>query len=114
LETNRLALCDKLREKKIDYIRKNWVSKKAKIIRCYTKLYTNLSIHGTSRIEGLHLILKEELSPSTFLPFAIKRIVKAITRVIKELAKAEQEGLIVCPKTLDIKAFQLVIGKVTL
>jgi hypothetical protein len=65
------------------------VLKKAKIIKCYTKLYANLGIHGTSRTEGLHPIFKEELSPSTPLPLAIKRVAKAITRVIKELAKAE-------------------------
>jgi hypothetical protein len=40
-------------------------------------------------------------------------VVKAVTRVIKELVKAEQEGLTARPRTLDIKAFQLVIGKVT-
>jgi hypothetical protein len=93
LETNRLALCDELREEEVDYIRKNWVPKEAKIIRCYTKLYANLGVHGTSRTEGLHPVLKEELSPSTPLPLAIKRVAKAVTRVIKELAKAEQEGL---------------------
>jgi hypothetical protein len=114
LETNRLALCDELREEEVDYVRKNWLPKEAKIIRCYTKLYANLGVYGTSRTEGLHPVLKEELSPSTPLPLAIKRVAKAVTRVIKELAKAEQEGLTARPRTLDIKAFQLVIGKVTL
>jgi hypothetical protein len=114
LETNRLALCDELREEEVDYIRKNWVPKEAKIIRCYTKLYANLGIYGTSRTEGLYLVLKEELSLSIPLPLAIKRVAKAVTRVIKELAKAEQEGLTARLRTLDIKAFQLVIGKVTL
>jgi hypothetical protein len=114
LETNRLALCDELREKEVDYIRKNWVPKEAKIIRCYTKLYANLGVYGISRTEGFYPVFKEELSPSTPLPLAIKRVAKAVTRVIKELAKAEQKSLTARPKTLDIKAFQLVIGKVTL
>jgi MULE transposase domain len=89
LETNRLALCDKLREEKVDYIRKNWLPKEAKIIKCYTKLYTNLGVYDTSRTEGLHPVFKEELSLSTPLPLAIKRVAKAVTRVIKEFAKAE-------------------------
>jgi hypothetical protein len=114
LETNRSALCDKLREEKIRYIYKNWVPKETKIIRCYTKLYANLGIHSISRTEGLHPVLKEELSPFISLPLAIKRVAKAIIRVIKELAKAEQEGLITRPRTLEIKAFQLVLGKVTI
>jgi hypothetical protein len=94
-----------LREEEIDYIRKNWVPKEAKIIRCYTKLYANLGVHGTSRIEGLYPVLKEELFLSIFLPLTIKRVIKAVTRVIKKLAKAEQEGLTARLKTLNIKAF---------
>jgi hypothetical protein len=89
------------------------VPKKAKIIKCYIKLYTNLNIHDTSRTENFYPVLKKELSLSTPFPLAIKRVAKTITRVIKELAKVEQENLITRPKTLDIKAFQLVIGKVT-
>jgi hypothetical protein len=65
------------------------VPKKAKIIRCYTKLYANLSIHGISRTESFHPVLKEKLSLFTSFPLAIKRVAKAITRVIKELTKAE-------------------------
>jgi hypothetical protein len=114
LETNRSALCDELKEDEVRYIRENWVPKEAKIIRYYTKLYANLGVHGTSRTEGLHPVLKKELSPSTPLPLAIKRVAKAVIRVVKELAKAEQEGLVTRPRTLDIKAFQLVLGKITI
>jgi hypothetical protein len=102
-----------LKKKKVGYIRKNWVPKEAKIIRCYIKLYANLGVHGISRTEGFHPVFKKEFSPSTPFPLAIERVAKAVTCVIKELTKAEQEGLTVRPKTLDIKAFQLVIGKVT-
>jgi hypothetical protein len=103
-----------LRKEKVDYIRKNWLSKETKIIKCYTKLYTNLNIYDTLRTEGLYPIFKKELSPSIFFPLAIKRVTKTVTRVIKELAKAEQESLTARLRTLDIKAFQLVTGKVTL
>jgi hypothetical protein len=65
------------------------VPKKAKIIRCYIKLYANLSIHDILRIEGLYPVLKEELFLFTSFPLAIKRVIKAVTRVIKKLAKAE-------------------------
>jgi hypothetical protein len=90
------------------------VPKEAKIIKCYTKLYANLSIHGTLRTEDFYSVFKKKLSLFIFLSLAIKRVIKTITRVIKEFAKAEQEDLIARLKTLDIKAFQLVIGKVTL
>jgi hypothetical protein len=63
--------------------------KEAKIIRYYTKLYANLSVYDTLRIEGFYPVFKKELSFFTFFPFAIKRVAKAITRVIKELAKVE-------------------------
>ena len=59
-------------------------------------------------------MLKKELSPFTPLPLAIKRVAKAIIRVIKKFAKAEQEGLVTRLRTLDIKAFQLVLGKITI
>jgi hypothetical protein len=62
--------------------------------------------------EDLHPVFKKEFSPSTLLPLAIKRVVKAVTRVIKKLTKTEQEGLITRLRTLDIKAFQLITGKV--
>jgi hypothetical protein len=61
-----------LREKEVNYIHKNWVPKETKIIRCHTKLYANLGVYGTSRTEGLHPVLKEELSPSMPLSLAIK------------------------------------------
>jgi hypothetical protein len=89
LKTNRLALCDKLKEDKIRYIRENWVLKKAKIIRYYTKLYANLGVYDISRTEDLHPVFKKELSLSTLLPLAIKRVAKAVIRVVKELAKTE-------------------------
>jgi hypothetical protein len=89
LKTNRLALYDKLKKDEIRYIRENWVSKKAKIIKYYTKLYANLNIYSISRIEGLYLILKKELSLFIPFPLAIKRVAKTVIRVIKELAKAE-------------------------
>jgi hypothetical protein len=63
--------------------------KEAKIIRCYIKLYANLGVHNILRTEGLYSVLKEELFFFISLPLTIKRVVKAITRVIKELAKAE-------------------------
>jgi hypothetical protein len=65
------------------------VPKKAKIIRCYTKLYANLSIYGISRTEGFYSILKEELFSFIPFPFAIKRVAKMIIRMIKEFIKAE-------------------------
>lgn len=89
LETNRSALCDKLREEEVRYIRKNWMPKETKIIRYYTKLYANLGIHDTLRTEGFYPVLKEKLSPSIPLPLAIKRVARAVTHVIKELAKSE-------------------------
>jgi hypothetical protein len=82
-------LCDKLRKNKVRYIRENWVPKKTKIIKCYIKLYANLDIHNILRTEGLYPILKEELFLFTPLPLAIKRVVKTVIRVIKELIKAE-------------------------
>jgi hypothetical protein len=55
-----------------------------------SKLYRrDLNIHDTSRTEDLYPILKEELSPSTPFPLAIKRVIKTIIRVIKKLAKTE-------------------------
>jgi hypothetical protein len=89
LETNRSALCSELREKEVNYIHKNWVPKETKIIRCYIKLYANLSVHDTSRTEGLHPVLKKELSPSTPLLLAIKQVAKTVNHVVKDLAKAE-------------------------
>jgi hypothetical protein len=41
-------------------------------------------------------------------------VAKAVNRVVKDLAKAKQEGLTARPRMLDVKAFQLVTGKVTL
>jgi hypothetical protein len=63
--------------------------KETKIIKCYIKLYANLDIHSISRTEGLHPVFKKELSHFTPLPLAIKRVTKAVTRVIKEFTKAE-------------------------
>jgi hypothetical protein len=63
--------------------------KKAKIIKCYIKLYANLSVYDTSRIEGLYPILKKELSLSISLSLAIKRVAKTVIRIIKKLTKAE-------------------------
>ena len=63
--------------------------KETKIIRCYTKLYVNLGVYGTSRTEGFYLVFKKEFFSFTSLPLAIKRVVKAVIRVIKELAKVE-------------------------
>jgi hypothetical protein len=60
----------------IRYIRKNWMLKKAKIIRYYIKLYINLGVYSTSRTENLHLVLKEELSSFTSLPLTIKRMTR--------------------------------------
>jgi hypothetical protein len=88
------------------------VPKETKIIKCYTKLYANLNIHNISRTEGLHPVLKEKLSPFISLPLAIKRVAKTVIRVIKKFAKAEQKRLIARLKTLKIKAFQLVFGKI--
>jgi hypothetical protein len=73
--------------------------KETKIIRCYTKLYANLNIHDTSRTEGLHPVFKKELSLSTSLPLAIKRMARAVIYIIKEFTKAEQERLITRLKT---------------
>jgi hypothetical protein len=82
-------LYDELKKEKVDYIRKNWVSKEAKIIRCYIKLYANLGIHGISRTEGLYPVFKKKLSLFIPLPLAIKRVAKTVTRMIKKLVKAE-------------------------
>jgi hypothetical protein len=90
------------------------VLKEAKIIKCYIKLYANLGVYSILRTEGLHPVFKKKLSSFTSFSLTIKRVAKAVTRVIKELAKAEQKGLITRLKTLNIKAFQLVIDKVTL
>jgi hypothetical protein len=76
-----------------------------KIIKCYIKLYINLNIYGTLRIEGLYPIFNEEFSFFIFFSFAIKRVTRAIIYVIKEFAKAEQKELIIRLKTLKIKAF---------
>jgi hypothetical protein len=86
--------------------------KETKIIRYYIKLYANLGIHGISRTEGFHPVLKEELSPFVSFPLAIKRVARAVIYVIKKLAKAEQKRLITRLRTLKIKAFQLVFGKI--
>jgi hypothetical protein len=63
--------------------------KKAKIIKCYTKLYVNLSIYDISRIEDFHPVFKKELSLFISFSLAIKRVTKTIIRVIKKLIKAE-------------------------
>jgi len=52
-------------------------------------LYVNLGVYGTSRTEGFYLVFKKEFFSFTSLPLAIKRVVKAVIRVIKELAKVE-------------------------
>jgi hypothetical protein len=105
LKTNKSALCDKLKKDEIRYIRENWIPKKAKIIRYYTKLYINLSIYSISRTEGLYPVLKEELFFFISLSLTIKRVAKTVIRVIKEFVKTEQKRLIIRLKTRDIKAF---------
>lgn len=86
LEVNRERLYALLADKEIDYIKANWVPKEERIIRCWTKRYPNLGVHGTQRNEGMHPIIGSQLNAQLSLEDVVRRLAQAVGKIYQRLA----------------------------
>jgi hypothetical protein len=72
----------------------NWLLKKARIIRCHTEKYPNLSIHGTSRNEDMHFIVRDIINSQLSLVIVIIRLSATVTRIYRDLFNSKHESKI--------------------
>jgi hypothetical protein len=94
LETNRASLYSLINDSKITYIVENWLLKEARIIRCHTKKYPNFGVYGTSRNEGMHLVVRDIINPQLSLATVIVRLSVTVNRIYKDLLDSEHESKI--------------------
>ena len=56
---NRITLVSTLRASEKAYILDTWQSKERRVVRCYTKLYSNLGVNSNQRGESYHVPMRE-------------------------------------------------------
>jgi hypothetical protein len=112
LERNRASLYLLLDNPEINYVIENWLSKEARIIRYHTEKYPNFGIHGTSRNEGMHPVVRDIINPQLSLATVVVRLSATVDRIYRDLLDSEHESRIQRPRGVDVRGFAIVLNKI--
>jgi hypothetical protein len=113
LDENRTALLDSVKDSERAYIRKNWCPRESQFIYNFTKKDPNLGCNSTQRVESTHPVTTTLLNHQLSLAEASSRLAKEIRMLLRDLDEEESKSHGSTPRTLDLRAFNAVIGQVT-
>lgn len=85
LESNRQALYNHLKAPARQYISEVWGPKECRVIRCYTRLFFNLGMHSSQRVESYHVVLKDMTNGQLSLENSATALARTITRLIEDM-----------------------------
>jgi hypothetical protein len=92
---------------------KNWLPKETRIIRCHTEKYPNLNVHGTSRNEGMHPVVRDIINPQLSLATVVIRLSATVARIYRDLLDSEHESKIQRPRGIDVRGFAVILNKIS-
>ena len=110
----RQALLDLLHDVDKEYFYENWDPKEASVVTCLTRNYRNLGSHSTQRNEGMHPILKAVLNPQKTLQNAVRDMNSELRRWYRSIREEVEASRIDRPRGVDMVAFSIVVGKITI
>lgn len=96
------------------YMKDNWFPKEPQVISCYTRRERNAEAESTQRNEGMHPVIKAVTNPQTSLETAINSMQSELKRLYRSLREAEERSRIDKPRAVDLEAFHLLIGHVSI
>jgi hypothetical protein len=113
LDENRAALLKSLKDSEQAYIRKHWCPRESQFIYYFTKEDLNLGCNSSQRAESTHPVTTTILNHQLSLAEAVSRLAKGIRMQLRDLDEEESKSYGSTPRTLDLRAFNAVIGQVT-
>ena len=114
LNENRTALMRALKPSERAYMKDNWFPKEPQVISCYTRRERNAGAESTQRNEGMHPVIKAVTNPQTSLETAINSMQSELKRLYRSLREVEERSRIDGPRAVDLEAFHLLIGHVSI
>jgi hypothetical protein len=113
LTANRATLLSALRASEKSYISETWQPKERRVIRCYTKLYTDLGVNSSQRSETYHVPMREITSGFLSLEESAKRLAQTCLQHLQALELDEVQPPTKTFRTLAGDRWSFLIGSVS-